>query len=93
MRGPFSCEELAGARMARPFSFTKGCPVMKIPSPSPACKELPERLKTMLFDLKSDPLQLKPVSNAKVESRMITLLKRLMKENDVPAEQYKRLGL
>lgn len=47
----------------------------------------------LLFDLRDDPQQLHPIHDEAIEARMINLLIRLMKENDAPAEQYRRLGL
>jgi len=48
---------------------------------------------TLLFDLKEDPLQLNPIQNPEVERRMIKLMTDLMKENDAPEEQFRRIGL
>ena len=93
MRNFFSTEELAHAKLVAPFSFTRGIPLLKIPFPQPTYKELPDRLKTMLFDLHSDPFQQHPISNKKVEGKMIKCMKKLMKENDAPPEQFDRLGL
>ncbi len=47
----------------------------------------------LLFDLRDDPQQQHPIHDEAIEARMINLLIRLMKENDAPAEQYRRLGL
>ena len=89
----FSVEEMRTAEMARPFSFTKGCPVMKIKSgwgwgggDSPV-------FRNWLFDVQNDPAQQHPIEDAKIEKVMIEHMVRLMKANDAPKEQYKRLGL
>jgi hypothetical protein len=50
-------------------------------------------LQTMLFDLESDYLQNKPITNPDVEGQMRNHVTRLMEQNDAPAEQYERLGL
>ncbi|MFP4105061.1 MAG: hypothetical protein ACLFVU_03130 [Phycisphaerae bacterium] len=55
MRHTYSPEELQDIQPAEPFSFTKGCRTMKIPSTG---KVLPEQLQTLLFDLESDPQQM-----------------------------------
>ena len=47
----------------------------------------------VLYDLENDPEQNHPVNDPAIESRMIQLLLRLMRQNDAPAEQYERLGL
>ena len=93
MRHMFTPEELRTSTLAPPFSFTKGCPVLKIDAPRTTFTELPERLQTFLFDLESDPLQLNPTRNDEVERRMLGHLVKLMRANDAPLEQFQRLGL
>ena len=90
MRGMFRLDELRNATLAEPFSFTKGMPVLKTPSPG-----WPHHHKfgTMLFDLETDPGQLHPITDPAAEKRMIELMVKLMKQNDAPAEQYERLGV
>ena len=94
MRRPFSVKEMRTATLAEPFSFTKGCPTLRIradhPQRFPAQAEM---FSTMLFDLETDPGQQKPISNPGVEARMIGHMVRLMRENDAPPEQFERLGL
>ena len=87
MRDVVSAKRMRGTVMRRPFTFTKGSPVMKIPMRTWS------RFPTELFDLKNDPGQTRPLKDAAVEKRMIALMKRLMKENDAPKEQFARLGL
>jgi len=86
----FRVEELQDLELAEPFSFSKGCRLLKIPGLQPAD---PAVLKTMLFDLRVDPRQESPISDPIVEQRMIELMIELMRENDAPPEQYERLGL
>ena len=94
MRERFSLTELRSMKAHAPFSFTKGCQVWQVPSSGIPELEIDSYgFGTMLFDLEKDPLQLHPVSDAAVESRMINQMKMLMKENDAPAEQFERLGL
>lgn len=52
-----------------------------------------EVCRTMLFDLREDPYQNRPIHDPETEERMIRLMVELMKENDAPSEQYERLGL
>lgn len=90
IRTRFTPQELQGAVLAEPFAFTKGCPVLKIagkPWGTPADME------TMLFDLQSDPGQLRPIQDRAVEAAMVQHLIALMQGNAAPAEQYARLGL
>jgi arylsulfatase A-like enzyme len=92
MRKRFSVAEMRSAELAGPFSFTKGCPVMKT-------KSLPwegrnyHQFGTLLFDLEQDPQQEEPLHDPVVEERLVRQMIRLMKENDAPEEQYQRLGL
>jgi arylsulfatase A-like enzyme len=91
MRSRFSVEELREIELAEPFSFTKGCRVMKIPASSRPLDL--RRFGTLLFDLHNDPLQEQPINDPAVEARMVEHLLRLMRENDAPTEQYQRMGL
>ncbi len=91
MRRFFSLkEELAHIDLAGPFSFTKGCKVMKIKSGR--WRDW-HSFGTLLFDVENDPKQEKPIVEPDVEKRMIEHMVRLMKENDCPPEQFQRLGL
>ena len=89
----FGVEELQGIQLAEPFSFTKGCRLMKIETKYLMSTKFDQQLPTMLFDLEQDPEQKNPIENAEVEQRMMDHMIRLMKEVDAPAEQYERLGL
>lgn len=94
MRNRFSVKELENAELTGPLEFTKGCPVLKIPSYGiPELDFSAYTFGTMLFDLKSDPEQIDPIENAEVEKHMINLMRKAMKENNCPEEQYERLGL
>ncbi len=90
MRAMFSVEELRRAEMRAPFSFTKGCPVMKIPGKAWVSRA---PFETLLFDLQNDPGQQHPIQDQAVEARMTELMISLMRANDAPLEQYLRLGL
>ena len=95
----FTTEELAGATLSPPLSFTKTCPVLRIPvletspfSPNmgPLCLIENE---TTLFDLVDDPAQENPLQDAETEARLRSQMARLMAENDAPDEAFERLGL
>ncbi len=91
MRAPFAVDELqAGVALTEPLSFTKGCPVLRIPGRAWA---QPFRWPTLLFDLAEDPAQQHPIEDAKLEQRMIDILIAQMQRCDAPPEQYQRLGL
>jgi len=94
MRWPFSPQKLKNASLAKPFSFTKGCPVLKIPGGRAWDTDRNSGIRrTMLFDLQNDPRQERPLTNPCVERQMMEHLVRLMKECDAPSEQFQRLGL
>jgi hypothetical protein len=90
MRNPFSVEELQDIDLADPFSFTKGCKTIKIPvqPQNPSFEQ-----GTRLYDLQNDPKQEHPVVDSKVETRLMKQMVKMMKWNDSPAEQFKRIGL
>jgi arylsulfatase A-like enzyme len=88
MNHAFSVDELRTAELAPPFSFTKGCPVLRVD-----CGSKPFAFPDLLYDLENDPQQLHPIEDEAVRRRMTELLLRLMRENGAPAEQYQRLGL
>ena len=92
MRHTFDVDELQDIQLAEPFDFTKGCRTMKIAARGGGWKDI-YRFGTMLYDLKHDPKQEHPIDDPEVEARMIDLMVDLMKANDAPPEQFRRLGL
>jgi len=94
MRNRFSIKELNDIELAEPFPFTKGCKTMKIRSSGiPELDFNPYNFGSLLFDIEKDPKQENPIQDCDVEKMMTAHLIRLMKENNAPEEQYKRLGL
>ncbi|OPZ07392.1 MAG: Arylsulfatase [candidate division BRC1 bacterium ADurb.BinA364] len=91
MRSRFSPAELKDFDLAGPFSFTKGCRVLRIPFESP--KAPPALGQPTLWDLLEDPGQERPIGDPEIELRMIDRMIRLMKDNAAPPEQFARLGL
>jgi arylsulfatase A-like enzyme len=92
MRGFLAREDLRRAELAAPFSFTQGCPTLRIPAhgsvrPDSGTQE------TWLWDVQSDPQQTQPLADTDIEQQMIGHLVRLMQETDAPPEQFARLGL
>ncbi|HUS48445.1 MAG TPA: sulfatase [Phycisphaerae bacterium] len=92
MRRTFGVGEMQSVTLAKPFGFTKGCPVMKIRSGGKGRSDSPV-FHNWLYDVQSDPAQQHPIEDARIERMMIDHMVRLMKANDAPKEQYKRLGL
>lgn len=92
MRCMFSPDELQDIRLAEPFHFTKGCRTMRIASRKKLSGSA-HPFGTMLFDMEKDPQQLSPISDVKIEEYMLEHMKKLIKQNDCPPEQYERIGL
>ncbi len=90
MNKRFSIKDIQGMSLAEPFSFTKGCKVMKVKG-----KEKYELTSygNLLFDVEMDKKQQNPLDDNEIENRMINALKGKLKEADCPQEQYERLGL
>jgi arylsulfatase A-like enzyme len=89
----FKVDELQQWEKAGPFSFTKGCPVMKIPGRGAHVRGTLHAEGNLLYDLQTDPNQEHSLSDPDIEAYMIGHMVRLMQENETPAEQYERLGL
>ncbi len=89
----FSVEELQDIELAPPFSFSKGCRLMKVDGLGWSGSLNPYLWGSLLFDLESDPGQKDPLVDPEIEARMLRLMVQLMRQNDAPKEQYERLGL
>lgn len=98
MLTPFSREELQGATLCEGLEYSDGYPVLKVPvqesskwfnSHGPGAME---DCKSVVFDLQTDPSQLKPLSHPVVEARLAQEMFRQMKANDAPQEAFVRLG-
>jgi hypothetical protein len=92
MRGFIRDDLLSRAELQPPFTFTRGCPTLKIPSEGWVSAR-GEVLHTRLWDVESDPKQTQPIDDAALEATMAGHLTRLMRECDAPPEQFARLGL
>lgn len=90
-RAFFQLERLQDIEIRKPFTFTKNCQTMKINSNVEY--GLAHEFGTLMFDLENDPKQESPLSDAELENELISKMKKLMKANDAPTEQYERLGL
>lgn len=94
----FQANEFDGAELVRDFKFTKGYPVMKLPARKDAKRPPgqggpPSDLFNQLYDLETDPQQLKPLDDPELEARFEAELIRQMTINEAPPEAYSRLGL
>lgn len=93
MHRPFSPEELRHAELSKPFSFTKGCPVLKIPTLSSFCGESDFHYGNLLFNVAEDPEQLHPLTDSVKEAQLLQEMKKLMIESDAPAEVFEKIGI
>lgn len=93
MKSFFSPEELKTATLYEDFSFTKGCPVMKIKAKvNPRFRN---QLKhgDELYDVKSDPHQLNQIKNDDVRTKLISFASCIFSENEAPEELYTYYGI
>jgi len=95
MRHPFNVQELQDLSLSEPFSFSKGCRLLRIPSAGgmPGGEPMEQPKESLLFDLQQDPGQEHLLQDEEIERSMVEHLIRLMKENDAPPELYRRLGI
>lgn len=92
MRGRFSVKELQKATLAEPFSFTKGCHILKVPAAGNPLSE-PSRYGNRLYCLTEDPGQMNLLKDAVKETELTEEIRRLMRINDAPKELYQIYGL
>ncbi len=90
MRSRFTAPELADWEPGQPFTFTKGLRTIRVMTSS---LMNPWMHGTLLFDLETDPEQLRPLTDDGLELRMLQLLARLMHQSDAPRSQFERLGI
>ena len=90
MKNMFAAEELRETELEPPLAFTKGCPVMKIPVKTGYGRKLAH---DVLFDLRNDPGQERPMHDEEKERELENALTALFLENDAPDYVYRRFGL
>jgi arylsulfatase A-like enzyme len=97
----FSVGELEGATLAPPFGFTKNVPVLKVPA-TPKSPMWHSHIgpgahwheaATVLYDLSTDPLQLAPLTDARIERRLAAEMLAIMRATEAPPEAFERLRL
>lgn len=91
MREIFQPKELQNIELAEPFSFTKGCRLMKIKAENSMGNT--NSFGSALYDLQKNPHQTVQISDEEVETRLKNCIKEYMKMNDAPEELYERMGL
>ncbi|SFE67263.1 Arylsulfatase A [Paenibacillus algorifonticola] len=90
MRSRFHPSELQKLELAEPFSFTKNVKTLRIPAET---RGNLHAFGTLLYDVTADPEQAHPLKDPEVESKMVELMTKLMRDNDAPPEQFERMGL
>jgi hypothetical protein len=99
MTVPFEASELRTARLAPPFDFTKGIPLLAID----ALKGMPrppgndgkgfDDLGTRVYNLARDPRQENPLTDKAQRNRLTQLMIDELKAHDTPTEVYEWYGL
>lgn len=92
MSSMFSVKELQNITLSKPFNFTKGLQLLKIPVHSVMASNY-NRFANRLYSLTNDRKQLQVIQDIDKEYEMITKMITLMKENDAPEELYTFYGL
>ena len=78
MRSLFTPEELRKAQYGYTFSFTKGCPLLKVPGRfGPPGGEASPLMDTYLFDICADPFQNSPAKSPEAETMLETLIAKI----------------
>ena len=91
MREMFQPKEFEHMELAEPFSFTKGCQVMKIKKTDQMGNT--NKFGSMLFDRKKDPLQSGRTEDEAVRQKMLSYIKECFRQSDAPSELYPVYGL
>ena len=81
---------MAAVELCPPLPFTKNMRVLRRPH-QPYFKETLS--KHLLFDLETDPLQMSPLNNPKLEQEIVSRLKQNMIECHAPQEMFVRYGI
>jgi len=96
----FSVDEMRTAAMHPGFDFTKGMPVMRIDAlkdarriPMHDGKRFDPGVGTTLYDLATDPRQMKPFRDAVLERRFHEGIARELRAHDAPPEIYARYDI
>jgi arylsulfatase A-like enzyme len=96
----FSAAEMKTASLAPPFDFTKGMPILRIDAlkdarriPIHDNRKFDPGVGTTLYDLATDPQQMKPFRDAVLEQRMLAGIAQELLAHDAPRELYGRYGV
>ena len=96
----FSGAEMRTAKLAGPFDFTKSMPLLRIDAlkdarriPMHDGKKFDPGVGTTLYDLATDPQQLRPFRDAAIERRFLRGIANVLAAHDAPPEFYGRYGV
>jgi arylsulfatase A-like enzyme len=96
----FSGAEMKTARLASPFDFTKGMPILRIDAlkdarriPIHDGKRFDPGVGTTLYDISVDPQQERPFRDATIERRFHAGIAGVLRAHDAPPEIYHRYGV
>jgi len=87
----FTPDELQGLTLHPGFSFTKGCPVMKIPAESVMTRGA-DRFGHRLYDLVAHPKQDCQCRDLSVAERLLAAMEQMLLASDSPDELWGRYG-
>lgn len=93
MNHMFSLEALERSELISPFSFTKNCPVLKIPVSVGHAGIKSFEYGNLLFDVINDPGQLFPLKDENKELEMINAMRALLIASEAPSELFERMGI
>jgi hypothetical protein len=91
--------ELEGAELVHGLAWARGVPVLRIPviGSSPWYNSHGPRVMedstTAIYDIRSDPGQLRRIADKALEERLAGVLATALKTHDAPPEVLRRLGL
>lgn len=88
----FTPQELQGMTLHPPFSFTKGCQLLKVPAESVMTRDA-DRFGHRLYDLADDPTQQTQCHDESVARKLCERMTAMMAQSDAPAELYPRYAL
>lgn len=88
----FSVDELQDISLVKPFNFTKGVPLLKIPAKGFGGGNY-RRFKNRLYNVEKDPKQTNKIEDRDVQCQLVKAMKQMMEENEAPQELYDYYGL
>ena len=96
----FSAAEMRTSKLVGPFDFTKGMQVLRIDAlkdarriPIHDNKKFDPGVGTTLYDLATDPKQVRPFRDAVLERRFHAGIDEQLRAHDAPQEMYARFGV